>query len=89
MLVQADGSIQVMRSGGVFRPDWIRRHVAMDLQCLANDPPDPGCPVRKLDPTHFRIVRPAYKLEVQTVETRPGPQPAGLFDGTRNDKATP
>ncbi len=89
VLVTSDGTVQVIRSSALFRPDWIRRYVAADLQCLANDPPDPACPVKTLSSTRHRIERHLYNLEVQTVETRPGPQPAALFEVPRTGKAAP
>lgn len=84
VLVKPDGTIHVMRSSPAFRPKWIRRYVAADLQCIFGDA---SCPVKMPSATHFVVERFWYKLDLQIVETKPGPQPAELFDETR--KATP
>src|SRR2546423_7634393 len=34
VLVRPDGKTQVMRSSPNFRPAWVRRYVAADLQCI-------------------------------------------------------
>jgi hypothetical protein len=75
VLVKRDGAVHVMRSGRAFRPAWIRRNVAADMERVLAE----ASPVM--------LVRRGYTLEVRTVETKPGPQPPELFDETR--KATP
>ncbi len=87
VLVKRDGTVVVMRSSRAFKPEWIRRFVAVDLQCVFGDAPRVDCPGRRLSPTHFVIERRRYKLDLQIVETKPGPQPAELFDEMH--KATP
>jgi hypothetical protein len=87
VLVKRDGTVFVMRSSRAFKPEWIRRFVAADLQCIFGDAPRVDCPGRQLSPTHFVIERRRYKLDLQIVETKPGPQPAALFDETH--KTTP
>ena len=87
VLVKRDGTVVVMRSSRAFKPEWIKRFVAADLQCIFGDAPRADCPGRQLSPTHFVIERRQYKLDLQTVEVKPGPQPAALFDETQ--KATP
>lgn len=87
VLVKPDGAVHVMRSSRAFKPAWIRRYLAADLQCIFGDAPRAGCPGRMLSQTHFVIERRWYQLDLQIVETKPGPQPAELFDETR--QATP
>jgi hypothetical protein len=80
VLVKRDGTVHMMRSGRTFRPAWIRRYVAADLQCIFGDAPEANCPDKMLSPTHFVIERRWYTLDLQIVEIKPGPQPPGLFD---------
>lgn len=87
VLIKRNGTVFVMRPGRLFKPEWIRQFVAADLQCIFGDAPRMDCPGRQLSETHFVIERRRYKLDLQIVETRPGPQPAELFDETR--KLTP
>lgn len=87
VLVKPDGTVRVMRSSRIFRRVWIERYVAADLQCIFGGTQDAVCPVRMLSATHFVVERRGYKLELHIVETKPGPQPAELFDETQ--KATP
>lgn len=87
VLVKRDGTVLVMRSSKLFRPVWVERYVAGDMQCIFGDAPDAVCPVRMLSATHFLIERRWYKLDLEIVETKPGPQPAELFDETH--KAAP
>jgi hypothetical protein len=87
VLVKPDGSVHVMRSSKLLRPAWIERYVAADMLCVFGKGMDTACPAQMLSPTHFVIQRRWYKLDLQIVETRPGPQPAALFDETR--PATP
>jgi len=85
VLVKPDGSRHIMRAGRPFRPAWIKRFVAADLQCICGDAPEEGCPGKKLSPTHFLIQRRWYSLDLQIVETKPGPQPREVFDETRQE----
>jgi len=87
VLVKPDGAVHVMRSSRAFTPQRIRRHLAADLQCIFGDLPRADCPGQMLSPTHFVIERRWYKLDVQIVETKPGPQSPPIFDETQ--KATP
>jgi hypothetical protein len=87
VLVKPDGAVRVVRSSPMLRPEWIRRYVAADLECLFGEPPATECPVRTLSATHFLIERRWYSLDLQIVATQPGPQPPELFEETR--KATP
>jgi len=79
VLVKPDGRVFVMRSSPMFREEWIREHVAADLKSLFGDMPD-GAVVTSPEPGVFRLERRRYQLEVRLVETRPGPQAAGLFE---------
>jgi hypothetical protein len=80
VLVKADGTVHVMRSSRLFRPAWIERYVAADMQCIFGGTPDAACPVQMLSATHFVVKRRWYKLDLQIVEIKPGPQPSELFD---------
>jgi len=80
VLIKPDGTVRVMRSGGAFKPEWIRRYVAADVECLFGSAPQPDCPGQMISPTHFRLERRWYKLDLRIVETKPGRQPATLFD---------
>jgi hypothetical protein len=69
VLLKPDGAVHVMRPSPVLRQEWIERHVVNDLrQYLAN--PAPTLTIR--DRYH--------SLELRTVETKPGLQPAKLFE---------
>jgi hypothetical protein len=83
VLIKPNGSVRVVRSSPMLRPEWIRRYVAADLECLFGDAPGTPCPVRALSTNHFLIERRWYKLDLQIVETKPGPQTPELFDETR------
>ena len=83
VLVKPDGRIFVMRSSRLFRPDWIQRYVAADLKCLFGDAPQANCPEKILSPTHFVLAHHGYTLDLQIVETKPGPQPPELFGETK------
>lgn len=83
VLVKPDGKIFVMQSSRLFRPEWIRRYVVADMECIFGGVPEPDCPCRQLSPSHFVIERRGYTLDLQIVETRPGPQPPEMFDETK------
>jgi hypothetical protein len=83
VLVKPDGAIHVMHSSPPFRPAWIARYVVGDMQCIFGGLSGAECPVRKLSATHFVIERRWYKLDLQIVETQPGPQPPEMFDETQ------
>jgi len=87
VLVKPDGSVQVVRASRMLRPEWIRRYLAADLECIFGNAPGTEGPLRMLSPTHFLIERRWYTLDLQIVETKPGPQASELFDAT--SKATP
>ena len=83
VLVKPDGATFVMRSSRAFKPEWIRRFIAADLQCLYGDPSCADCPVIRLSPTHFLINRRFYTLDLQVVDTKLGLQPSEMFDESR------
>jgi hypothetical protein len=86
VLVKPDGSVRVMRSSRAFKPAWIRNYMATDLQCIFGGAPGADCPGEMLSATHFMIERRWYKLDLQIVETKPGPQPAAMFDEAKTEK---
>lgn len=86
VLIKPDGSVRVMRSSRAFKPQWIRRYVAADVECLFGRGAKNDCPGRRLSPTHFLIERRWYKLDLQIVETRPGPQPATMFNESKAEQ---
>lgn len=86
VLIRPDGAVYVMRSSRSFKPKWIRRYIAADVECIFSNIPRPDCPGQMLSPTHFLIERRWYKLDLQIVETKPGPQSADLFDESKAEK---
>jgi hypothetical protein len=80
VLVKPDGEVRVIRAGSAFKPEWIRRYLAADVECIFGNAPRGDCPGQMLSPTHFVIERRWYKLDLQIVETKPGPQPAAMFE---------
>ena len=86
VLITPDGTAHVMRSSRAFRPEWIRRYLAADVQCLTGGPTAEGCPGDYLSETHFLVQRRWYKLDLQTVKVAAGPQAATMFDPSRAEK---
>jgi hypothetical protein len=86
VLVKPDGSVHVMRSSRAFKPEWIRNHLAADLECLFGNGPREHCPGEQVGPDHYRITRRWYSLELRTVETKPGTQPVEMFDAGKAEK---
>lgn len=86
VLIKPDGKVYVMRSSKAFKEKWIRNYIAADVQCIFGDAKGPNCPGRMLSPTHFVIERRWYKLDLQIVDTKPGAQPANMFDETKAAK---
>jgi hypothetical protein len=82
VLVKPDGKIFVMKSSRMFPEKYIRRLMAADLECVFGGAPKPGCPVTMPGTNHFVIDRGGYQLDLRIVETKPGAQPAELFDET-------
>lgn len=86
VLIKPDGEAVVMRSSRAFKPAWIRDYVATDVRCLFGGGSATNCPGQQLSPTHFVIERRWYKLDLQIVAIKPGPQAAELFDATSATK---
>jgi len=80
LLVKSDGTVHVMQSSPAFKPEWVRKYVAADLECIFGKHPQKKCPVQVLDANHFLIKHFFYKLDLRVVETKVGPQPEKLFD---------
>ncbi len=83
LLITPDGTAHVMRSSRAFKPEWIRRYLAADVQCITGGTTSEGCPGEMITPTHYLVQRRWYKLDLQTVNVKPGPQPATIFDASR------
>ena len=79
VLIKPDGTVYLMRPSPVLRREWIERYVASDMKCLFGN----ACPGQKADALHWQMTKRNYQLDLQTVETKPGPQPASLFDETK------
>jgi hypothetical protein len=80
LLVRPDGTATVVRSSRALRPGWIRQYMASDLKCIFGAAPDPGCALTALNAEHLILERRWYRLDLRTVEIKPGPQPAQLFE---------
>jgi hypothetical protein len=87
LLVKPDGTVHVMQSSPMFKPEWVRRYVAADLECIFGKHPQKKCPMQMLDANHFLIKHFFYKLDLRIVETKPGPQPDSLFDPAQAKKS--
>jgi hypothetical protein len=83
VLVTPDGRAHVMKSSRAFKPAWIERHIAADVRFLSGTNPPSDCPGEMIAPDRYMIQRRWYRLELQTVEIKPGPQPPNLFDATK------
>ena len=86
VLMKPDGTVHVMRSSRAFKPKWIRRYIAADVECIFGSAPKTDCPGQMLSPTHSLIERRWYKLDLQIVEIKPGIQPPESFDESKAEK---
>jgi hypothetical protein len=86
LLVKPDGTVHVMQSSSAFKPEWVRKYVAADLECIFGKHPQKKCRVQVLDANHFLIKHFFYKLDLRIVETKVGPQPEKLFDPSQASK---
>jgi len=86
LLVTPDGTVHIMQASPMFKPEWIRKYVAADLECLFGAHPHKRCPVSMLDTNHFLIKHFWYKVDLRIVETKVGPQPETLFDPSKAQK---
>ncbi|HEX7655270.1 MAG TPA: hypothetical protein VF607_17300 [Verrucomicrobiae bacterium] len=84
VLVKPDGRVFVMQSSRMFPPNYIRYGLAVDLETIFGRKLDPLGPVKSPQPDHFVLARGTrYRLDVQVVQVKTGPQPAELFDETK------
>ena len=79
VLITPDGKNHVLRSSRAFKPKWIEKFVAADVQCIFGPQHPADCPVQMIATNHFRIERRQYTLDLQIVEVKPGRQPAASF----------
>lgn len=86
LLVTPNGTVHVMQSSPAFKPEWVRKYVAADLECVFGKHPQKKCPLQVLDPNHFVIKHFFYKLDLRIVETKTGAQPESLFDPVKAQK---
>ena len=86
VLVKPDGKVFVMQAKPPFPRAWVENYIAGDLKCIFGSGAEKNCPVQRLSPTHFVIERRGYKLDLQTVEVKPGAQPAAMFDESQKGK---
>lgn len=82
VLVTPGGKILVLQARPPFRPAWVKRFLAADLQCVFDDRAETDCPLQMLSETHFVIERRTYKLDLRTVDVKPGLQSAAMFEAT-------
>ena len=83
VLVKPDGKSYVMRSSRAFKPKWIEQFIAADVRCIFGNSQQTDCPGQMIAPNHFLIERRWYKLDLHIVETKPGLQPAEMFEATK------
>lgn len=82
LLVKPDGRVFVLRSSRMFPERYIRRLMAADVACIFGGAPTLDCPVTMPETNHFVLDRGGYKLDLRIVGTKPGIQPAAMFDET-------
>ena len=80
LLVGPDGAATIIRSSGLLRPEWITNYMASDLKCVFGATPDAGCVLDAPSADHLMIERRWYRLDLRTVEIKPGAQPTHLFE---------
>jgi hypothetical protein len=86
VLVKPDGKAYVMKSSRAFKPRWIERYVAADVQCLFGNAPGTDCPGQTLGPDRFVINRRWYQLDLQIVARKPTQHPAAMFDPAKAEQ---
>jgi hypothetical protein len=86
VLIKPDGEAVVMRSSRAFKAKWIHDYLAADVRGIFGGVGTTASPGWQLSPTHFVIQRRWYKLDVNIVTIKPGPQPPEMFDATRAPK---
>lgn len=80
VLVKPDGKVFVLKAGPPFRREWVEHYIAADLKSIFDDHTKTDGSLRILSDTHFAIKRSGYELDLRTVEVKPGPQPAEMFE---------
>lgn len=85
LIIKPDGKIFVMQSNKVFTPRRIRKYVAADLEAMFGNQSGPA-PITQLSENHFVLKRRFYTLDLRILNTKPGPQPAEMFDETKAKK---
>ncbi len=83
VLIPRSGDAVVMRASGAFKPRWIRDYMAADVRCIFGGAAEADCPGRQLSPTRFVIERRWYRLDLNIVDIKPGPQRAEMFEADR------
>jgi hypothetical protein len=83
VLVKPDGMVFVMKSSRLFPERYIRKLVVPDLECIFGTSPEENCPVTLPEANHFVINHGPCKVDLRIVETKPGAQPANLYDETQ------
>ena len=83
VLVKPNGDVFVMRSSQMFPPEYIRRGIAVDLQCVFGEATNADCPVEMPGPDHFIIKRHGYNVDLRILSVKSGPRPAELFDASK------
>lgn len=85
LIIKPDGKIFVMQSNKIFTPRRIKKYVAADLEAMFGNPAKPA-PITQLSENHFLLKRRFYTLDLRILNTKPGPQPAEMFDETKAKK---
>lgn len=80
VLVKPDRSVHVMRSSAALHPEWIKRFVVPDLECIFGNDSESRCHVESPGPDHFIVKRFWYTLDLRIVEIKPGAQPPEMFE---------
>jgi hypothetical protein len=80
LLIKPDGKVFALRSSRMFPERYTRRLMAEDVKCIFGGTPGLDCPVTMPETNHFALDRGGYKLDIRIVETKPGAQPASMFD---------
>jgi hypothetical protein len=82
VLVKPGGKVVVVKSSRMFPERYIRRLLVRDVQYLFGPMSAEDPQVKVADTNHITIDRGGYQLDLHIVETKPGPQPAEMFDET-------
>ncbi len=80
VLIKPDGTAVIMKSSRLFPEKYIRKLVVPDVECVFGSKPEENCPVSMLDTNHFIMKHGPLTVDLRIVETKPGAQPASLFN---------